>query len=206
MIKVFWHQSSNFGDKLTPYFLDKLGIKHQYVDKGCNEEHYIICGSILSACNENSIIWGAGLAQEQEFVEPKNIWAVRGKNTKMMVESKGYYCPDVFGDISELLPRIYYPSKKKLRKVGFIPHFIEYSGEGCNLTWEIEEIIDYILESDRVVTSSLHGFLTARAYGIPVEYYTSKNVIGQSVKIADSLSYKPDVNCFLKNCPLDIRL
>lgn len=38
MIKVFWHQSSNFGDKLTPYFLEKVGIEHQYVHKGCEED------------------------------------------------------------------------------------------------------------------------------------------------------------------------
>lgn len=74
MIKVFWHQSDNFGDKLTPYFLDKLGIKYEYVDKDCKEDHYIICGSIFSACNENSIIWGArAYGIEAEFYMSNNV-------------------------------------------------------------------------------------------------------------------------------------
>ena len=203
MIKVFWHQSDNFGDKLTPYFLDKLGIKYEYVDKGCGEEHYIICGSILSACNEHSIIWGAGLAQEYPFVKPKMICAVRGYLTKKMVLDVCYECPSVYGDISELLPLIYKPSIEKTRVVGFVPHYIEHKGEGCDLLQPVEDTINYILSCEKIITSSLHAFLTARAYGIEAEFYTSKNIIGQEIKIADAMSYKPNAELFLSVCPIE---
>lgn len=203
MIKVFWHQSDNFGDKLTPYFLDKLGIKYEYVDKGCGEEHYIICGSILSACNEHSIIWGAGLAQFYPFIKPKNICAVRGNVTRDMVTEFQYSCPQIFGDISELLPLIYSPPFEKTRVVGFVPHYIEYKGEGCDLLQPVEKTIDYILSCEKIITSSLHAFLTARAYGIDAEFYKSNNVIGQELKIEDALSYTPNTKLFLSVCPIE---
>lgn len=203
MIKVFWHQSDNYGDKLTPYFLDKLGIKYEYVDKGCQEEHYIICGSILSACNEHSIIWGAGLAQEYPFVKPKQICAVRGYQTNRMVKEMGYDCPNTYGDIAELLPRIYQPYKPVCREIGFIPHIIEYGGEGCDLNGKVEDTIDYICTSKRIITSSLHAYLTARAYNIPCEFYTSELIIGQELKIRDAISYIPNNSFFLNACPIE---
>lgn len=204
MIKVFWHQSDNYGDKLTPYFLDKLGIKYEYVDKGCQEEHYIICGSILSACNEHSIIWGAGLAQEYPLVKPKKICAVRGWVTAFMTGAhKDLETPLVFGDIAELLPLIYSPPFEKTRVVGFVPHYIEYKGEGCDLLQPVEKTIDYILSCEKIITSSLHAFLTARAYGVEVEFYKSNNVIGQELKIEDALSYTPNTKMFLSVCPIE---
>jgi len=203
MIKVFWHQSDNYGDKLTPYFLDKLGIKYEYVDKGCQEEHYIICGSILSACNEQSIIWGAGLAQEYPFIKPKKICAVRGELTNQMVIEQGYARPSVYGDTAALLPLVYSPNIPKTRIVGFVPHYIEYKGEGCDLLAEVEETIDYILSSEKIVTSSLHAFLTARAYGVEAEFYHSNNVIGQNIKILDVISHSPTPELFLSVCPIE---
>lgn len=202
MIKVFWHRCENFGDKLTPYLLDKLGIKYEYVDKGYHLEHYIICGSILSACNEHTIIWGAGLAQEQDIEKPKEICAVRGIYTRDMVHDKDIQCPSIYGDISEFLPLVYHPKLEKKRKVGFIPHVVEYDGNGWDLNKSVEETIDYILTSEKVVTSSLHAFLTAKEYGVDVEIYRSNHVIGQHLKINDVLSYYRIPNSFLNACPI----
>lgn len=209
-MKVFWHQSDNFGDKLTPYVLDKLGIEYQYVDKGCQEEHYIFCGSILSACNEHSIIWGAGQAQYQDIVKPKEVLAVRGVYTRQMMIDQGIDCPEVYGDFAMVLPMIYFPKKEKKRNIGYIPHMADYRGDDHENKWDItrpvEETIDFILESDSVITSSFHAYMVARHYGIEAHMMESENVIGQRFKFNDYRDTEYDPNKFLSVCPFKERL
>lgn len=204
-IKVFWHQSENFGDKLTPYILDKLGVEYEYTEKGINEEHYILCGSILPACNEHSIIWGAGIAQQQEIKQPKKICAVRGIITYAELKKNKIEAPEIFGDPAIILPLLYNPKKEKQRETGIIHHMADYNihGQGHDITKSVEETIDYILESERILTSSLHALITAFAYNIePIVLY-SENVIGQKMKVSDFMkSPVYNLNTFIKSCPI----
>lgn len=203
-IKVFWHQSENFGDKLTPYILDKLGVQYEYVEKGCKEEHFIMCGSILSACNEYSIIWGAGLAQQQHIEKPKQICAVRGEITFSELRKYNIDAPLVFGDPAQILPLIYFPQKQKKRKKGILLHMADYPiyQEGHDITLSVEETINYILESEEIYTSSLHGLITAAAYNIPGKLIQSERVIGQKMKTDDFLITSYDLKKFVKSCPI----
>ena len=208
MIKVFWHESDNFGDKITPYILDKLEIPYQYVNKKHNEPHYIMCGSILTACNEHTTIWGAGIAQEIPLIKPKEILAVRGVKTRDFILKAGVYCPEVYWDPGQILPLLYWPSYNKYRTVGYLPHIIDYHKDGHNwdLNKTIEATIDYICSSERIESSSLHACIVADAYGIPYKMIKSPNVIGQQYKFDDFMNTEYDIDKFVESFPFKDKL
>lgn len=204
MVKAFWHQSDNFGDKLTPYILSKLNVPFEYAERQMEHEHYIMCGSILTACNEHSIIWGAGIAQPFDLIPPKEILAVRGVKTRKFLIEKGIYCPGVYGDPAMLLPLLYKPYAPKQRKVGIIPHIIDrdlFSPNALDLTGTVEETIDYIRESEMIISSSLHALITAHAYSIPYQWIRSRNVIGDDFKFYDFFETDYDLEKFIDSCP-----
>lgn len=203
MINAFWMQCDNFGDKLTPYVLEKLGIEYQFVPQGHDEEHYIFCGSILSACNENTIIWGAGNAQWHDTIKPKQILACRGKKTRQMLLKQGIDCPKIYGDFGFILPMIYNPEIEKKRKVAFIPHVVDRHlfYDPFDLNGPVERTIDHILESELVCSSSLHVLITAHAYGVPYQWIRSKNVIGDDFKFYDFFETDYDIEKFMSVCP-----
>lgn len=208
MINVFWHQCDNFGDKLTPYILDKLGIEYRYVNKNHDSEHYILCGSILPACNEHSIIWGAGIAQDQEIKKPKEVLAVRGVLTREMMLRKGVDCPEIYGDAAMILPLLYVPKIEKSIKVGVIPHVVDQYlyNDYWDLNSKVEETIDYICSCEKIVSSSFHAILTAHVYGVPYEIIISENVIGADMKFKDFLNTKYDLDKFISACPFKEKL
>lgn len=208
MIKAFWHQSSNFGDKITPYILNKLNIPFQFAPRQLEEEHYIMCGSILTACNEHSIIWGAGIAQPFDLIKPKKILAVRGKKTRDFLLSKEIDCPEIYGDPAMLLPLLYNPTKEKKRTLGLIPHIADKIN--FPYYWDIEsrveDTIDYILESEYIQSSSLHVLIVADAYGVPYSRIKSDNVIGGDFKFKDFIDTDYDLNKFIDSFPVKGKL
>jgi pyruvyltransferase len=205
-IKTFWHRSDNFGDALTPYILNKLGYQAEYTDKGCNEEHYIVCGSILPAANEHSIIWGAGIAQDAPDIiwkQPKKIHAVRGKKTREMLLSKGIDCPEVYGDPAQVLPLLYSPKIEKKKAIGFVPHIVDrhLHSDYIDIAQPVERFIDSILECEMIISSSLHALITADAYGLKWQWVYSPNVIGGDFKFRDFMDTQYNLIEFVKSCP-----
>ena len=155
-------------------------------------KNYMCIGTMLDAnncSNEQTIVWGAGVSgYERDFVTPKEILAIRGKKTKEFAERYGKKCPSIFGDPALLMPLIYQPihqqrSSTKHYKIGLIPHI---SDAKHPVTQEIKEkcpedvqiidlahyekwtdVIDEICSCDYILSSSLHGLVTADAYHIP---------------------------------------
>lgn len=201
-MKVFWHQSDNFGDALTPYILSKLGVEFEYTEKGVNEPHYIMCGSILPAANEHSIIWGAGIAQDAEDIEWKQskILAVRGKHTREMLLSKGIECPEIYGDPAQILPFIYRTKVEKKYRVGFVPHMVD-SREGISITQPVESFVDEILQYEKIVSSSLHALIAAEAYGLEWEWSPCDQVIGGDFKFRDFMETDYNLPEFIETFP-----
>lgn len=202
MIKAFWHQSDNFGDKLTPYILKKLGVPFEYTAQQVSEEHYIMCGSILTACNSHSIIWGAGIAQPYDLQKPKEIIAVRGSKTRDFLLSKGIDCPELYGDPAMLLPLLYNPKREKKRTFGIIPHIAdERKPEHWRIEARVEDTIDYILESEHVRSSSLHVLVAAHVYGVPYSRIKSDAVIGGDFKFIDFFDTDYNTGAFINSFP-----
>ena len=60
-IPAFWYMSNNFGDCLNHFLIQELSGKQPLFSQR-DKDHYIICGSIFTECNEKSTIWGAGFS------------------------------------------------------------------------------------------------------------------------------------------------
>ena len=203
MNKVFWHESDNFGDSITPYILKKIGVEFEYSRPG-TEENFIMCGSILPACNENSIIWGSGIAQMHEdivWTNPKQILAVRGKYTRQICLAKGFDCPAVYGDPGQILPYLFYPNIEHKARVGYVYHMADNVKGDIDIKLPVEEFITKMLEYEEIRTSSLHAYIVAESYGLKVKMIPSINVIGQELKFRDYQETPYSIPEFIKVFP-----
>lgn len=146
-------------------------------------------------------MWGSGFIKELQFEKPKGlkVLAVRGKLTeKILGENVG-----VYGDPALLLPRMYNLDIKPTKTIGYAPHYAHHDLyadiEIINVRKNWKEFIDDLLQYEKIVTSSLHGFIIALAYGREVKWVKHDNrVIGDGFKFRDfgtavGLDIKEDV-------------
>lgn len=200
VIPIYWHRSINFGDKLSPYVVEKLTNEQTvYCDHVNDCNRLMITGSILSGGNlEKSIIWGNGFCFYQDPVyKPLEILAVRGPFTKSKFDASGIFCPDVFGDPGLLMPKLYNPKADKKYKYGIAAHIVDYEqaksifGESpdflvIDLRKSVEEVINDMLSCEKIFSSSLHGIIVPHAYGIPCAWVKfSDKIIGDGFKFHD---------------------
>lgn len=196
MINAFWMLSPNFGDALTPYIIQKLSGEFPVYTEPDDGDNYIVTGSILNHAAENSIVWGAGIANEEDIIPECDIRAVRGKLLLERVQDEGYDI-ESFGDPALLLPKFYNPIIEKKYKYGVIPHYVDLhklsSGDKyykvINILKPVEEVVNDLLECEMILSSSLHGLIVADAYGIPnlwVEF--SDKILGDGFKFRDYFS------------------
>jgi len=68
VIYASWCLSDNFGDKLTPYLVEKIsGKKCIWSPPDSDILKYVVTGSILNWEIKNAIAWGAGIAGNLNF-------------------------------------------------------------------------------------------------------------------------------------------
>nr|QBK89378.1 MAG: polysaccharide pyruvyl transferase [Mimivirus LCMiAC02] len=212
----YYNGEYNFGDLITPYFLEKFCKKEdfKYNFKNYNEPKIISCGSIMKLCNNKTIVYGSGIRDIDQNINKGIIKIVRGPLTKKRLLKIGCYCPPIYGDPGLLLPLYYNPKIKKKYKLGIIPHYIHYDKINeiykneesiiiINLiNKNIEEVINQILSCECTISSSLHGLIVSDAYNIPNKWIQFDNKIyGDNTKYYDYfLSVKRKdtsfINCF----------
>ena len=194
-VNTYWQQEDNFGDKLTPYILEKLFGVEAVLKKHGNK--LLGIGSILTHAEKGDTVWGSGALSPQH--KPKsnrlNILALRGPNTRKVLKDMGIKIKEVpFGDPALLLPRVYKPDVKKEYKIGITPHYVDVhiaksQFAGYHLiepTLPIEQYIDEVNKCELIVSSSLHGIICADAYGVPnSELLISDMVLGNGFKFQD---------------------
>ena len=214
-VPVFWWSETrlmgkskeNYGDLLSKYIVESLSEKdvkwiqpkkRTWFER--DRTNYFVCGSILSHVTKKSVVWGSGIIDEEHDVVNCDFKAVRGPRTRSFLESKGYTCPEVYGDPALILPILYYPKFEKKFKLGIIPHYNDYKTVYENyknteeivvidlMTLDVEEVTTQIIECERIISSSLHGIIVSHAYQIPaiwVEF--SKKIFGSGIKYIDYL-------------------
>jgi pyruvyltransferase len=193
-MKSFWYKTINFGDTLTPIIIENiLGYKPEYTNKE-DSAKLLATGSILKFIKENDVVWGTGLNEPIKIQAPKGarFLAVRGPITRSFVEPADAV-PEIYGDPAILIPLFYNPKIEKTHEVGLIPHYIDKpfvklkSGEKLiDIEADWKTVIDNILSCKKIIASSLHGIITAEAYGIPAEWAVySDQVIGGEMKYQD---------------------
>lgn len=196
-LKVFWSQNpkpGNFGDILTPIILKHYNYDITYC---ASDNPQAICvGSISKFATANTIVLGSGILAKDTKLnkDAKWIW-VRGPLTRKCVIQNGGKCPKIYGDPALLLPRIYRPNICKQYKIGIIPHYVDYKEVKqqypdhfvINLLDDNPlNVIDQLLQCDKIISSSLHGIIVANAYGIPAAYVKfSDKLSGDGIKFED---------------------
>lgn len=201
--------SRNWGDDINYFFLRKLWHK-EIVSYDCSslshrlkKDNYMVIGSSLTLlCNNESIIWGAGVIDDSAELpaHPKKVLAVRGPLSRQYLLDRGIECPAVYGDPALLVSKVYHPSIEKRYKLGVIPHysdcdspllyklrqdpdvlFIKMEGYG---KWT--DVVDMVLSCESIASSSLHGLILSEAYHIPNCWIEIKgNLLGGHFKFHD---------------------
>ncbi len=229
-IKAWWPREpkpGNYGDILTPYLIKKItGDAPQYVNKEFSiyEKNLLAVGSTIGFANKNVIVWGTGIMSAGVNPDPNADYrAVRGPITRNKILECGGSCPSIYGDPGLLMPLFYNPVISPHYRIGIIPHYVDYENVKSDyigmsdikiinlINGNIEQVIDEILDCELIVSSSLHGIITAHAYGIPatwvnfsnkilgdgikyLDYFKSVNIESRRVTISEPLNYKQLLN------------
>lgn len=197
---------NNFGDILTPYIISKLTnkkIKRISSKLFPFYHHYFVIGSILQKSKKTTSIWGSGFISEEAHCKqkPKKVYAVRGPKTRAKLIEAGIDCPKVYGDPALLMPELYQPNEASTKKykLGIIPHYVDKKHPWLNQFKDRNDIkiidvqqknplnvIDDMLECERIISSSLHGIIVADSYQIPSLWISFSNkVLGKGFKFLD---------------------
>lgn len=169
-------------------------------------------GSTIHKYNRKGIIvWGAGIKQNNLKIDNATFKAVRGYETLKRLEMLSFDLPTAFGDPALLLPLII-PSSVKQKKIGVIPHYIQYDeviskkstiSEDIiliDLREDIQKITSQITSCEYIISSSLHGLIVAHAYNLPaiwVDFGCKNKLSGDDIKFCDYFTsvkiepYKP---------------
>lgn len=177
----------SLGEVIIRYLLAKKGI---VFDKPVSRTKHLYCvGTNIQGAWQSATIWGSGIYPPLTWAH-KLVWklsrrkldvrAVRGPLTKQILEGLGFSCPNIFGDPAILMPMIYNPCKEKKYKYIVIPQFIkekDFREKHPNEhmvsmnTNDYKAVIDEIVSSEMIITSSLHGIILAESYGVPAVFF-----------------------------------
>jgi len=209
-LKLYWSTSlqngrKNFGDWLSPVLCEALsGMRIVYARP--NKCDLMALGSILSKAknrfwNRKIHIWGSGLIEAvKPFTSPHQIHAVRGWRTAACLRNQR---PTVVGDPGLLCGMLVPPgiAGHKKWRVGLIPHYVDQTNpqirqfaanQGVRIIDVFSETLDFIREvaaCEVVLSSSLHGLITADALGVPNAWMRlSDKVWGDDFKYHDYYS------------------
>lgn len=186
-----WHEKwrgwdfINFGDELSGILIQRIVGQNIRVThkKTLSEPRLFAVGSVLSFAQDGDVVWGAGingrLLQTKSYrFKNLDIRAVRGPLTREFLRNElSIECPEIYGDPGLLFSRLFPEFKKKenpLYEYLIIPHYSEEfyfpKEEDVHIVYPTEPwyiVIEKILNSKFVISSSLHGLILAESYGIP---------------------------------------
>lgn len=216
--------SSNYGDTLNNELIRLISgesprmVNSAYKNPN-NEDIYMCIGSVLGWATEETIVWGAGFISNSDFITtiptPKKICAVRGPVTRDILINNGIKCPEVYGDPALLMPRFYNPKLNKKYELSIIPHAIDRvlipeikerypDAHFIDVTGDVYDFIDEVIQSEHIISSALHGCITAYAYNVAYDHIPFSNkVLGNGFKFRDfeeSKSYL-DLDKLMQVCP-----
>lgn len=147
------------------------------------EKKLLAIGSLLFFANDGDVLWGTGTngkkpdKKDYKFTH-LDVRAIRGPLTRaFLMNTFQIDCPEIYGDPGLLFPFLFPEFKKKENPAYdyiIIPHYSEedqfLKDEWKNVVYTTEpwdQVVEKILDSRFVISSSLHGIIIAEAYGIP---------------------------------------
>lgn len=169
----YWKYCRNLGDSVLP----KMVYEWMLQQKGCDKDHemertihLLTIGSIIGIGDFDAVIWGSG------------------------INKFGYECPAIYGDPGVLLPLIY-PKENISKKHKFCVLYHHATNKRemvCRensvcidmQTKDYKKVINAIIDSEVVISSSLHGIILAEAYGVST-VFLNKGMDNQLMKFYD---------------------
>jgi pyruvyltransferase len=184
----FWQDKIiNFGDYLSLKLVERIvGLPITVVPKSALNTHKLLAvGSILTFARNDDMVWGSGV--NGKWMDLNNykftrltVRAVRGPLTRNFIKKNfNIECPEIYGDPALLVPYFFPEFKRKdnpAHDYVIIPHYSEqhlFSKDDSHVIYPTEpwdEVIQKILDSKFVISSSLHGIIIAEAFGIPAQF------------------------------------
>lgn len=188
LMLYYWNENPavNFGDYLSVKLVERI-IQREVVTSPKKPpkdiRKLLAIGSILYFARDNDVVWGSGTNGKKPYRKDYSftsldVRAVRGPLTRAFLwETFGIPCPETYGDPALLFPYLFPEFKRSLQpsySYVVIPHYSEEKmfpkNKFPNVVYPTEpwdEVITKILDSEFVISSSLHGIIIAEAYGIP---------------------------------------
>lgn len=179
-VKVyFWKDKPNFGDALAPLLLKRFANTSS-TWATVSHANTVVTGSILEHIPPlwDGHVLGAGRLYEDSYLhlytDTAKIWAVRGPLSAMAMPHQDF----ALGDPGLLADEMVYVHNRDIG-LGIVPHHTdktlaarpEWYGDWKTVTinpaGDPLEVLKMIGRCQRIVTSSLHGLITADAFGIP---------------------------------------
>lgn len=173
---VWFDDFPNFGDALTPWLLTQMGVVPKLASS--EDAQLVGVGSILELLQPGfrGHVWGSGLLLGDPVDLPYAQWgAVRGALT---MRAQGL--SDVATGDPGLLVSRFLPKVQVSHQVGVVPHHAHKEGDfwkkfvaehpGVKVIDPVGQPTDVIREiasCEAILTTSLHGLITADSYGIP---------------------------------------
>lgn len=228
----------NFGDALSSVLIQRMAPHFTILKASQTEKKLLAIGSILHFASDGDIIWGSGVngkhmnAMDYHF-RSLDVRAVRGPLTRRFLLKMGISCPKIYGDPALLFPLFFSEFKKNpIRDYIIIPHISErdlFSGDPHVVlpTDHWQSIVQKIVESKLVISSSLHGLIIAEAFRIPArmlrmtenepllkykDYYRGTgrksfryaSSVEEALKMGGEKPARVDVHNLLRSCPFTI--
>jgi pyruvyltransferase len=183
----YWQQPNfvNFGDYLSLKIVERVVNRPVpvYYRKKTPKKKLLAVGSILYFAQTGDVVWGSGingkkLSKEDYCFEHLDIRAIRGPLTRQfLMENFSIDCPEIYGDPVLLFPRLFPEFKRAENPSRDYVVILHYADEKLfpkeldpHVVYSTEpwvSIVEKILDSKFVISSSLHGIIFAEAYGIP---------------------------------------
>lgn len=178
----------NFGDDLGPEILSRLGYRVRRVPAA--DAELAACGSILHMLtNPGTAVWGCGMMSPRKRppVRLRDIRAVRGPYTQALL-SLSPRTP--LGDPAILVPRLWPRARAVKHRIGMVRHYVDtntYPWADVQISTEqgADDVIEQITSCSAICSSSLHGLITAEAFGIPAMRIAHPRVGGADAKWVD---------------------
>lgn len=181
---------SNFGDAMSVAIVERiLGRPIETITSlSPGQKKFLAIGSIVNYAEEGDVIWGTGvngkcLQRSDYHFNNLDVRALRGPLSRQFLTELGVECPEVFGDPTLLLPKLF-PEfiKPEFPTLDYIviPHFsdeeiFKHLPNMVSVKEEWEVVVRKILNSKFVISSALSGVIVAEAFGIPARLIVSPN-------------------------------
>lgn len=184
----YWepHSFVNFGDYLSLKIVERMvkSAVRVYKEKTLSREKKLLAiGSILTFARTGDVLWGTGvngkwLNLKHYLFNWLDVRSVRGPLTReFLIKNFNISCPEIYGDPALLFPYLFPEFKRKKNPTYdyiIIPHYSEKKlfpkDRYENVVYATDpwyKVINKILDSKFVISSSLHGIIIAEAFGIP---------------------------------------